>query len=61
MNSYDKALTELEQIISELEEDVISIDNLSVKMKRAAELLHFCKEKLRDTEKTINDIFEDNP
>jgi exodeoxyribonuclease VII small subunit len=54
--TYDAALEELQQIVAEIESDEISIDTLSKKVKRAAELLTFCKEKLRQTEGDVNEI-----
>lgn len=60
--TYESALNELQSIISEIENDEIGIDQLSVKVKRAAELLKFCQQKLRTTEEDVNKIlnqFED--
>lgn len=54
--TYESALSELQNIISEIENDEIGIDQLSVKVKRAAELLKFCQEKLRATEEDVNNI-----
>lgn len=48
--NYEEALTELEQIRDALEEDLISVDDLSEKVKRAYWLIYFCKEKLVKTE-----------
>jgi len=57
--TYSAALEELENIIQEIENEEISIDDLSVKVKRASSLLKFCKEKLRSTEGDINAILEE--
>jgi len=54
--SYSAALEELEIIIQEIEDEKISIDDLSLKVKRASTLLSFCKDKLRTTENDINTI-----
>jgi len=54
--TYSAALAELEIIIQEIENEEISIDDLSLKVKRASTLLIFCKEKLRTAEKDINDV-----
>lgn len=54
--TYESALNELQSIISEIENDEIGIDQLSVKVKRAAELLKFCQQKLRSTEEDVNKI-----
>lgn len=55
---YKTAKMELEQIITELESEEPDIDTLSEKIKRATELIAFCNQKLRNTEKDINNIFE---
>ena len=44
--TYESAYTELKEIIRELEDETISMDALLKKMKRAKELLRFCREKL---------------
>jgi exodeoxyribonuclease VII small subunit len=54
--SYDSALSELQNIVAEIEGEEIGIDELSKKVKRAAELLKFCQEKLRQTEEDVNEI-----
>ncbi len=56
--SYENAMSELQKIISDLQAEAIGIDDLSEKVKRAAELISFCKNKLRSTEKDINQFFE---
>ncbi|HLO90020.1 MAG TPA: exodeoxyribonuclease VII small subunit [Lentimicrobium sp.] len=52
--TYTGAITELEQIINEMEDASISMDELSSKVKRAAVLLQFCKDKLTSTEHEVN-------
>lgn len=54
--TYDSALTELQSIIAEIEGEEISVDELSKKVKKAAELLKFCQQKLRQTESDVNEI-----
>lgn len=46
--SYDKAYAELQAILEDLQEDSVSIDKLSAKIKKATELISFCKERLRE-------------
>lgn len=55
---YEEALQELQQIVAELQEDQVSIDGLSDKVKRAAELIEYCRAKLRETEADIGGLFE---
>lgn len=54
--TYEKAYEELEGIMQQLQEDRISVDDLTVKVKRAAELISFCSEMLRSTETEVNKI-----
>lgn len=57
--TYEKAIKELQETVAQLQEDEIGIDELSAKVKRAAELIEFCREKLRSTEEEIGGLFED--
>ena len=54
--TYDKAYEELESILQSLESDESGIDLLANKVKRAYELITFCKEKLKLTEDELNKI-----
>jgi exodeoxyribonuclease VII small subunit len=56
--TYEEALQELQQIIAQLQEDQVSIDELSQQSKRAAELIEHCRAKLRETEADIGGLFE---
>ncbi|MEM6321429.1 MAG: exodeoxyribonuclease VII small subunit [Bacteroidota bacterium] len=58
--NYQSALEELQTIVAQLEANAIGIDALSEKVKRAAELVQFCQEKLRTTEKKIDTLFEEH-
>lgn len=57
--SYDDSFEELQKIMQDLQEDEISVDELSAKVKRAAELLKMCNQILRDTEKNVGDLIKD--
>ena len=54
--SFDKAFEELQKIVSQLQSDEMGIDNLSTQLKKATELVGFCKEKLRSVEEDIKKI-----
>ena len=56
--TYEEAAKELEVILSELEDDKISVDNLATKVERASKLLKYCSEKLSNTEKKVNEIVD---
>lgn len=50
IESYEKALKELEEILEKMENDEITVDELAVKVERATELLKYCGDKLKETE-----------
>jgi exodeoxyribonuclease VII small subunit len=54
--TYEQAAKELDEILTELKSDKISIDKLAEKVERAAKLASFCSQKLRTTEGKINEI-----
>jgi exodeoxyribonuclease VII small subunit len=56
---YTKAFEELQTIVSEIELGEISVDELSAKVKRAAELIKLCKAKLSSTEEDVNSILKE--
>ncbi|MDC1403419.1 exodeoxyribonuclease VII small subunit [Crocinitomicaceae bacterium] len=56
--SYDKAFEELQQIVRDMEEGEIGVDELSVKVKRASELIKVCKMKLSSTEEDVSKILK---
>ncbi|MCS7019606.1 MAG: exodeoxyribonuclease VII small subunit [Cytophagales bacterium] len=58
--TYQKALEELQAIQRALENDEVSIDELSVTVARAYELLRFCQERLRATEIQLEQLMKDN-
>ena len=53
--SYSKAKEQLDQIINDLENDQITIDELTEKVKEAKRLIELCKQKLRSTHEEITD------
>lgn len=56
---YTEAITELEEIVSSIENEDVNVDELSVKVKRAAELIKICKAKLHNTEEEVNSILKE--
>ncbi len=57
--TFEKAYRELQDILAQLQEETISIDDLSKKTKRAAELIEFCQDKLRKTEEELEEVLGD--
>ncbi|HKL40014.1 MAG TPA: exodeoxyribonuclease VII small subunit [Cryomorphaceae bacterium] len=58
-SSYEDQLTELEEIIKDIEDENISVDELSSKVKRAAVLIKKCRAVLSNTEKDVADVLKD--
>lgn len=56
---YTEAFEELQQIVADIEDGEISVDELSVKVKRASELIKVCKSKLTSTEEDVNQILKE--
>lgn len=56
---YNEAIEELEQIVKDMEYGEISVDELSVKIKRSAFLIEFCKKKLKSTEEDVENILKE--
>lgn len=57
--TYSLALTELEEIISEIESEEINVDILAEKVKRATYLIKFCKGRLRNTEEEVKKVLSE--
>ncbi len=56
---YKDALSELEDILHEIENGEPDLDTLSEKVKRATFLIKECKTRLRKTSEEIDSILED--
>ena len=54
--NYKDALEELSSIAVSIEDESISVDELATKVKRAAELIEFCQEKLKNTDGEVKKI-----
>lgn len=57
--SYAAAMRELQDIVDALQDNSLGIDDLSDRLQRAAELITFCREKLRTTDEEIQGLFGD--
>ncbi len=56
--TYKAAIKEVEDIMHQIETEELEVDELTEKVKRAASLLKWCKEKLRTTEQEVNSILK---
>jgi len=57
--TYSLALTELEDIINEIESEKINVDILAERVKRASYLIKFCKGRLRNTEEEVKKVLSE--
>ena len=56
--TYTQAMQRLEAILAQLEEGSSNVDTLAELVKEAAELVKFCRAKLRKTEDEVQNAFE---
>jgi len=57
--NYTEAYEELQQLVQQMESGQINVDELALKVKRAAELIKICKFKLHETEADVQKILKD--
>jgi len=56
---YEDAILELEEIVDKIENADISVDELSIKVKRASELIKVCKNILHKTDEEVQKILDE--
>jgi exodeoxyribonuclease VII small subunit len=56
---YDAAFAELKTILEGLQKDAIGVDDLAEKVKRAAELIAFCGDRLRRAEGEVQKVLDE--
>ena len=56
---YEKAVSELEEIVDKMERDELDIDQLSEQLKRAKVLVKLCKDKLTKTDEEIKKLLSE--
>ena len=57
--TYSQAISELEKIVTEMQSENCTIDNLSAYTSRSLELLKVCKAKLLSTDEELKKILEE--
>lgn len=57
--SYKNAIAEIQEILDKIESEEIDIETLSEKVKRATELIAYCKEKLIKIDSDVENILKD--
>ena len=62
---YKGAIEEIESIVDEIENETVDVDILAEKIKRAAFLIKYCKQRLRKTDdeikKVLDELESENP
>ena len=53
---YEAAFAELQAIVRKMENDELDIDQMSDQLRRAQQLIKFCKDKLTKTDEDIHKI-----
>jgi exodeoxyribonuclease VII small subunit len=56
--TYEAAYEELQEIAAAIENETITVDQLTEKVKRAAVLIAFCQNRLRATETEVSNIIK---
>jgi len=57
---YEEVLSQLEDIVSKMENEELDIDELTTELKQAQKLVKLCKDKLTKTDKEIKTILKEN-
>ena len=57
--TYSEAIKELETILDRIESGDLEVDVLTAEIKKASELIKFCKDKLYKTDEEIKKIFDE--
>lgn len=56
---YKEAAEELNSILESLESDAVDVDEVSIKVKKAIELIVLCREKIENTEIQVKKIVKE--
>lgn len=57
-SNYNDAVKEIEEILAKIENGELDVDDLTENVKRVAELIKLCKEKLHKTDEEIQKILQ---
>lgn len=56
---YEEAIRELDGIVSKVENNQLDIDQLTTQLKRAKELVAFCRDVLYKTDEEVKALLEE--
>ncbi len=54
--NYSEAIAEVEAILARFGDGSLDVDTLAAEVKRATELIKYCKERLAKAEKEVNAV-----
>ncbi len=57
--NYERAYEELKTILNDLQNEDVTVDQLTEKVKRAKHLLEFCQKKLADVDADVSDLLSE--
>jgi exodeoxyribonuclease VII small subunit len=57
--TYTEAMTEVEEILEQIESEELDVDDLAEKVKRVSVLLKICKDKLTKTNEQVEQILKE--
>ncbi len=56
---YAEAMSELERILAEIEREDVDVDVLAARVRRASELIAFCRRRIEATRLEVEEIMTD--
>ena len=54
--TYTEAMAELDRILREIEDEALDVDVLAARVKRAAELVRFCRGRIRNATREVEQV-----
>ena len=55
--SYEQAFDQLEQLADALQNESLPMNEVETRLKEANELITYCRDKLRSTERSVEGLF----
>ncbi len=56
--SYKEAISEIENILAQIENEELDVDELASQVEKVSKLIKICKDKLRNTEEDVEKILQ---
>ncbi len=57
--SYSEAIAEVEKILARFGDGSLDVDTLAAEVKRATELIKYCRERLAKAEKEVGEVLSE--